>query len=83
MLSRRQLGGMLIATSGASSAIALGSLTGRAGAQGAEPKAAEDKPGAERIQSTDWRENYAYTLGLQAYIFGFPYVYLRAFDGIG
>ena len=25
---------------------------------------------------TDWRENYAYTLGMQAYIFGFPYVYL-------
>lgn len=25
---------------------------------------------------TDWREQYAYTLGVQAYIFGFPYVYL-------
>ena len=25
---------------------------------------------------TDWREDYAYTLGVQAYIFGFPYVYL-------
>jgi len=25
---------------------------------------------------TDWRENYAYTLGVQAYVFGFPYVYL-------
>jgi len=25
---------------------------------------------------TDWREEYAYSLGLQAYIFGFPYVYL-------
>ena len=24
----------------------------------------------------DWREEYAYTLGVQAYIFGFPYVYL-------
>jgi hypothetical protein len=24
----------------------------------------------------DWRENYAYTLGEQAYVFGFPYVYL-------
>jgi hypothetical protein len=24
----------------------------------------------------DWRELYAYTLGMQAYIFGFPYVYL-------
>lgn len=24
----------------------------------------------------DWREQYAYTLGMQAYVFGFPYVYL-------
>lgn len=24
----------------------------------------------------DWREDYAYTLGVQAYVFGFPYVYL-------
>ena len=24
----------------------------------------------------NWREDYAYTLGVQAYIFGFPYVYL-------
>ena len=24
----------------------------------------------------DWREQYAYTLGVQAYVFGFPYVYL-------
>jgi len=25
---------------------------------------------------TDWREEYAYTLGLQAYIYGFPWVFL-------
>lgn len=24
----------------------------------------------------DWREDYAYTLGVQAYVFGFPWVYL-------
>src|SRR5580704_10642325 len=24
----------------------------------------------------DWREQYAYTLGVQAYIYGFPYVYM-------
>ena len=24
----------------------------------------------------DWREQYAYTLGVQAYVFGFPYIYL-------
>lgn len=29
---------------------------------------------AER--KADWREDYAYTLGVQAYVFGFPYVYL-------
>ena len=38
-------------------------------------------PSPARAQSaadtkTDWRENYAYTLGVQAYVFGFPYVYL-------
>jgi hypothetical protein len=27
-------------------------------------------------KTTDWREHYAYTLGIQAYVFGFPYVYL-------
>lgn len=32
-------------------------------------RAQEAKP------ETDWREEYAYTLGLQAYIFGSPYVY--------
>lgn len=31
--------------------------------------AAQDAP-------NDWRELYAYTLGMQAYVFGFPYVYL-------
>ena len=27
-------------------------------------------------QGVDWREEYAYTLGVQAYIFGYPWVYL-------
>lgn len=27
-------------------------------------------------EGSDWRENHAYTLGVQAYVFGFPYVYL-------
>lgn len=26
--------------------------------------------------NSDWKEQYAYTLGIQAYVFGFPYVYL-------
>lgn len=29
-------------------------------------------------QGTDWREEYAYSLGIQAYIFGYPWVYLPA-----
>lgn len=32
---------------------------------------AQEAPG-----KIDWREQYAYSLGVQAYIFGFPYVYL-------
>jgi len=32
--------------------------------------------GQEVDEKTDWRENYAYTMGVQAYAFGFPYVYL-------
>jgi hypothetical protein len=26
--------------------------------------------------ASEWRENYAYTLGVQAYVYGFPWVYL-------
>jgi hypothetical protein len=31
---------------------------------------------AKAAVPADWREQYAYTLGMQAYIFGFPYVYM-------
>jgi hypothetical protein len=27
-------------------------------------------------KASDWREDYAYSLGIQAYIFGFPWIYL-------
>lgn len=27
-------------------------------------------------KATDWREDYAYSLGIQAYIFGFPWIFL-------
>jgi hypothetical protein len=37
---------------------------------------AQNRSGATQDASDDWREQYAYTLGIQAYIFGFPYVYL-------
>lgn len=35
-----------------------------------------DAPAAKPAPAPDWRETYAYTLGLQAYVFSFPYVYL-------
>jgi hypothetical protein len=28
------------------------------------------------VPASEWRENYAYTLGVQAYVYGFPWVYL-------
>jgi len=36
------------------------------------------EPGMQFVpgQGTDWREEYAYTLGVQAYMFGYPWVYL-------
>jgi hypothetical protein len=42
----------------------------------AQPPDAQSSPGVEAADTIDWREHYAYTLGMQAYIFGFPYVYL-------
>jgi hypothetical protein len=33
-------------------------------------------PNAVTVDDENWRENYAYTIGVQAYIFGFPYVNL-------
>src|SRR5215469_1011110 len=33
-------------------------------------------PAQQRAGDDDWREQYAYTLGVQAYIYGFPYVYM-------
>jgi hypothetical protein len=43
--------------------LGLSTISGRVDAQQSSAKA-------------DWREDYAYTLGVQAYVFGFPYVYL-------
>lgn len=39
---------------------------------------AQEAPG-----KIDWREQYAYSLGVQAYIFGFPYVYLPSLRADG
>ena len=38
------------------------------------PLAAQTTPPAEQQQAADWRENYAYSVGLQAVIYGFPAV---------
>ena len=40
---------------------------------------AADPPRAPATDPDAWREQYAYTLGIQAYIFGFPYVNLPAY----
>jgi hypothetical protein len=37
--------------------------------------AAQPIPLKEKLVD-DWREQYAYTLGVQAYVYGFPYVYM-------
>ena len=37
--------------------------------------AAAAEPG-KVAEAVDWKEQYAYSLGLQAYVFGFPYIYL-------
>src|SRR5215467_4685278 len=38
--------------------------------------AGETPISAQQAGDEDWREQYAYTLGVQAYIYGFPYVYM-------
>ncbi len=44
------------------------------------PALAADKPhgttGPKAFPATDWREDYTYNLGMQAYIFGYPWVFL-------
>jgi hypothetical protein len=41
-----------------------------------QPASAQTGTSAAQNAPDDWREEYAYTLGMQAYVFGFPYVYL-------
>ena len=40
------------------------------------PTASTRAQGDEKQPAAEWREDYAYTLGVQAYVFGFPWVYL-------
>ena len=55
-------------------ALSLVANGGAAVAQAADPATAAraDTP----AKAGDWREDYAYSLAIQAYIFGFPWVYL-------
>jgi hypothetical protein len=41
-----------------------------------ETASAVQQENNQNSSKADWCENYAYTLGIQAYIFGFPYIYL-------
>ena len=59
-------------------ALALATCSRQSGAEQSKPVAAQPTPAVEAAGTSDWREQYAYTLGVQAYIFGFPYVYLPA-----
>lgn len=69
MVSRRSLSSFLIAAPAALAASTppRHTMVAQAATAAATPAAAAE---------TDWRETYAYTLGLQAYIFGFPWIYL-------
>ena len=44
---------------------------------------AQTAPGVKTPGKSDWREQYAYTLGMQAYVFGFPTCICRPCAGIG
>jgi hypothetical protein len=73
MISRRMISSLICAGPVAASSSVLPFLTQPAAAQ--TPASPSPAPAAPQ-PATDWRENYAYTLGLQAYIFGFPWIYL-------
>lgn len=45
----------------------------------AQAKAAPVAAAKSAEDSETWRENYAYTLGFQAYVFGYPYVNMPAY----
>jgi hypothetical protein len=47
-----------------------------AGASGLAAAQAPDLAQAELVQADDWHEDFAYTLGVQAFIYGFPWIYL-------
>ena len=68
MISRRSLSSILLA---APAVLSTGGLSPHHFAANADTASPASAPSA-----MDWRETYAYTLGMQAYIFGFPWIYL-------
>jgi hypothetical protein len=69
MISRRMMNWFMLSTPSSVSSGAAFSLI-------ASPATAQSPPNNPAPGTTDWRETYAYSLGMQAYIFGFPWVYL-------
>ncbi len=71
MLSRRGLNLLALTGVGAPTLAFLPNAYGQP-----SPQPDPSRTAVTAAAATDWRETYAYTLGLQAYIFGFPYIYL-------
>jgi hypothetical protein len=69
MISRRMLSSILVSASASLPSGAVSLLSSPAAAQTPSTRPASSGP-------ADWRETYAYSLGLQAYIFGLPWIYL-------
>lgn len=69
MISRRTLSSLMLSAPAAASSGALSLIISPAAAE-----APSNRPSPP--EATDWRETYAYTMGLQAYIFGFPWIYM-------
>lgn len=76
MITRRNLTSLLLAAPAAAVTVPTPLFTRSAAAQAGDSQAPTIGAQSETVKSNDWREVYAYTLGVQAYVFGFPYVYL-------
>jgi hypothetical protein len=74
IISRRAATASILLGPLAPTALSHATNAGTAAAQTADPAAVAKVGAAARV--TDWREDYAYSLGIQAYIFGFPWIYL-------
>jgi len=71
MITRRNVTSLLLSAPAATATIPTLLVSSNAAQAG---NSNGTQSGIEEID--DWREVYAYTLGVQAYVFGFPYIYL-------